>query len=153
MPPPLPPASSHQFELELPSTSQLSPSEVATPTIPAIPPPPFQTPPKLKPIEQVLKDIPGTDMASLRMLAVALARDAVFGKEEWAKSGLTTRKGSGLKEADKQKMDYVRTLVFSRVPKKSKVERELIWSLCRTSLSKSAQALRTKAKKNLCLDW
>ena len=146
-PPPLPPPLP-----SLPSRRWSSPVLSTTPKTPSIPPPPFQTPPKLKAIEQVLKDIPGTDMASLRMLAVSLARDAVFGREEWSKTSLSNRKGSELKEADKQKMDYVKTLVFSRVPKMSKVELELLWSQCRISLSKSAQALRTKAKKALVLN-
>ena len=88
-------------------------------------------------------------MASLRILAVSLARDAIFGRQEWAKTSLATRKGSELIGADKQKLNYVKTLVFSRVPKKSKVELELLWSLCRVSLSKSAQALRSRAKKQL----
>ena len=45
-----------------------------------IPPPlPFSTPPKLQPVEKVMNDNPGNDVATLRELAIALARDAVFG--------------------------------------------------------------------------
>ena len=60
-------------------------------------------------------------MASMRMLAVSLARDAVFGREEWAKTSLGSRKGSDLQPANKEKMDYIKTLIYSRMPKKSKV--------------------------------
>ena len=88
-------------------------------------------------------------MASLRLLAVSLARDAIFGREEWAKTCLSGRRGSELTKANQQKMDYIKALVFSRVPNKSKIELEFIWTQCRISLSKSSQALRTKAKKKL----
>ena len=60
----------------------------------------------MKPVEQVLKDIPGKDRAALRRLAVALARDAVFGREAWAKTYLS--------DADPAKMDYVKSMVHSR---------------------------------------
>lgn len=115
----------------------------------SVPPPHFDTPPKLKGIDQVLKDIPGTDMASLRLLAVSLARDAIFGREQWAQTCLSGRRGSELSQADIRKMDYIKALVFARVPQKSKIELECLWGQCRVSLSKSAQALRTKAKKKL----
>ena len=63
----------------------------ATPVMsPAIPlsfetppiPPPFETPPKLTSVEQVLKDYPGTDTEGLKRLALALARDAIFGRKK-----------------------------------------------------------------------
>ena len=43
-----------------------------------IPPPPFSTPPKLKSVEQVMSDVPGSDVASLRLLTTALARNAIL---------------------------------------------------------------------------
>ena len=44
-----------------------------------LPPPPFSTPPKLQPVEKVMSEHPGNDVATIRELAIALARDAVFG--------------------------------------------------------------------------
>ena len=49
----------------------------------SIPVPPFSTPPKLKPVEQVMRDNPGTTVASLRQLTTALARDAILGLLHW----------------------------------------------------------------------
>ena len=56
--------------------------------------PPFTTPPKLKPIEQVLADNPGNSVAKLRNLALSLARDAIFGRDEMSKLSLSGRKNT-----------------------------------------------------------
>jgi hypothetical protein len=131
---------------------QTPPPQSATPSsIPrktSLPLPlPFESPPKqLKKVEQVLKDIPGTDMASLRLLAVALARDAIFGREEWARCKLTDR-GGGMK-ADQKKLDYIKATVFARIPNKSKVELEFTWKLCRLSLSNQPRRYALKQKRN-----
>ena len=109
-----------------------------------IPPLPFSTPPKLRTVEQVLISNPGQDEAALRKLTTALAREAIFGRDELAKKSLTGR--TGTEELDKQKIDYIKSIVRSRVPKKSDVEFESIWKWCRRSLSKSCQTLRTTAK-------
>ena len=105
----------------------------------SIPPPPFSTPPKLRPVEYVMNNNPGSDVASLRILTVALARDAIFGKEELATKSLSGRKNTGVLDPDK--LNYIKTLTYSRIPQKSPVELEYIWTLCRTSLSKSCQTL------------
>ena len=122
------------------STSALSPS----PQPSKIPPPPFQTPPKLQSVEQVMQNSTGTDVASLRALAIALAKDAIYGKDEMAQSSLSGRKGTRTLSQDK--LDYIKTLVRSRVPNKTQVEFEHYWTLCRASLSKSCQTLRVKRK-------
>ena len=109
-------------------------------------PPPFSTPPKLRTVETVLKDYKGKDVSTLRVLTVALAREAIFGRKEMARSSLSGRKNTAL--LDSQKLDYIKTLVRSRVSEKSQVEFEAIWTLCRSSLSKSCQTLRTTAKKD-----
>ena len=44
--------------------------------------PAFFTPPKLRPIEEVLGDHPGSSVANLTNLALSLAREAIFGKEQ-----------------------------------------------------------------------
>ena len=115
--------------------------------VPSVPPPPFPTPPKLRPVEKILSEIPGKDVASLRLLAVALARDAIFGREELAKKSLSGRKNTS--SLDPDKLNYIKTLVRSRVPQTSKVEFEFIWTHCRASLSKSCQSLRSSARKKL----
>ena len=58
----------------------------------ALPPPPFSTPPKLVPVEEVMKDYPRSDVAPLRRLTTALAREAIFGKEEMCRSSLSGQK-------------------------------------------------------------
>lgn len=112
-----------------------------------IPPPPFPTPPKLEPVEQVMQNNPGSDVASLRNLTTSLAKEAIFGRDELAKCSLSGRKNTGTLSAEK--LNYIKTLVKSRVPNKSNVEFEHIWMLCRCSLSKSCQTLRSSARKRL----
>ena len=89
----------------------------------------------------------GTDLASLRNLATALARDAIFGRKEMAKKSLSGRHHTGV--LDKEKLDYIKLLVRSRVPNISSIEFEHKWTMCRLSLSKSCQTLRNSAKKKL----
>ena len=83
-------------------------------------PPPFTTPPKLKPIEQVLADNPGSSVANLRNLALCLARDAIFGRDEMVKFSLSGRKSTC--SFDEKKMEYIKTVVRSRVPNMSEGE-------------------------------
>lgn len=109
--------------------------------------PPFKTPPKLKLIEQVLTDNPGTSVANLRNLALSLARDAIFGRDEMLKFSLSGRKNTCC--FDEKKMEYIRTVVRSRVPNMTKGEFNGIWGLCKGTISKSCQTLRTKAKRKL----
>jgi len=118
---------------------------VSPSSVEKIPPPPFRTPPKLRPIERVMRDNPGKDVAKLRILTTALAREAIFGREELAQKSLSGRKNTGI--LDKEKLEYIKTLVHSRVPEKSKLEFESIWTMCRSSLSKSCQTLRDKKRR------
>ena len=89
-----------------------------------IPSPPFSTPPKLQPVEKVFNNHPGSDVASLRTLTLALAREAIFGREELTKCSLSGRKNSGTLLLNTEKMDYIKSLVQSRVPNKSQIEFE-----------------------------
>ena len=61
----------------------------------------ISTLPKLLPVEKVMNDCPGTDVSSLRELAKALARDAIFGRDELIKSSLSGRRNIG--SLDKKK--------------------------------------------------
>lgn len=117
---------------------------------PAIPPP-FDTPPKLCSVEQVMKNFPGKDIATLRSLTVALARDAIFGRDVLAKCSLSGRKGTGV--LCNEKVHYIKQLVHSRVPNKSIVDFENIWSMCRLSLSKSCQTIRNHTRKKILSDF
>ncbi len=112
-----------------------------------IPPPPFSTPPKLKTVEQVMSRYSGSDLASLRKLTTALAREAIFGRDVLAQKSLSGRKET--EQLDKEKLDYIKTLVHSRVPNKSAVDFEDTWKWCRGSLSKSCQTLRNAKTKNI----
>ena len=113
-----------------------------------IPPPlPFSTLPKLEPVEKVMNDHPGNDVATLRELAIALARDAVFGREELIKNSLSGRKNTG--SLDRKKLDYIKTVVHTRRPTMSDIDFEQVWTLCRQSISKSCQTLQSNAKRKL----
>ena len=87
----------------------------------------------------------GTDLTSLRRLTTALAREAIFGTDELIKHSLTGR--CDTLKLDGEKVNYIKTLVRTRVPNKSKVEFEEWWKWCKGSLSKSCQTLRSSAKK------
>ena len=110
-------------------------------------PPPFRTPPKLLPVDEVMQDYPGNDIFTLRRLTTALARDAIFGKQALGRSSLSGKNNTGCLE--KRKLEYIKALVRSRVPTMSDVTFEAIWAKCRCSLSKSCQTLRTTAKKKI----
>lgn len=128
------------------SSTLPSPVPSATSTLSTnYPPVPFDTPPKLRSVEEVMRENTGTSEMHLRSLTTALAREAIFGREELAKRSLSGRKNTVA--LDKKKTDYIKALVRSRVPNKSSVEFEYIWKQCRESLSKSCQTLRTNKKK------
>ena len=86
------------------TTSSLSENDTSAGTFKA--PPPFSTPPKLLPVEQVLQDYPGSSVANLRALSIALARDAIFWRKEMISSSLNGRKGTG--SLDEKKLDYIK---------------------------------------------
>ena len=75
-------------------STAISTSESTASNSKLLQPPPFTTPPKLKPIEQVLADNPGSSVANLRNLALYLARDAIFGRDEMGKCSLSGRKNT-----------------------------------------------------------
>lgn len=136
------------------SNSYLSSSGSSTETIPestgqytGFGPPPFKTPPKLREIQDVLGDHPGTGVANLRNLAISLAKDAIFGKDEMVRCSLSGRKNTAA--LDEKKLKYIKTIIQSRVPRMSEAEFESLWILCRSSISKSCQSLRTKSKRKL----
>lgn len=110
-------------------------------------PPPFKTPPKLRAIKDVLGDHPGTGIAHLRNLAISLAKDAMFGKEEMVRCSLSGRKST--MALDEKKLKYIKTIIKSRVPRMSETEFDHLWILCRNSISKSCQGLRVKSRRKL----
>ena len=109
--------------------------------------PPFSTPPKLRPIEEVLGDHPGSSVANLRNLALSLAREAIFGKEQMIKCSLSGRKNTTC--LDEKKLNYIKTVVRSRVPNMTQNEFDCIWGLCKSTISKSCQSLRNKTRRKL----
>ena len=109
-----------------------------------IPPPPFVTSPKLQTVEQVMSNYTGNDVASLRLITTALARDAIFGRDALSKCSLSGRENTAV--LNQEKLNYIKMLVKSHVPEKTKVEFE---TLCHASLSKSCQTLRCTTKRRL----
>ena len=67
----------------------------------SVPRPPFRTSPKLQAPEKVMRDFPGTDVASLKRLAVRLAKYAIFGRYELSTKSLSGRKNTTMLEAEK----------------------------------------------------
>ena len=65
----------------------------------------FLTPPKLQPVEKVMNDHRGNDIATLKELAIALVRDVVFGREELIKNSLSVRKNT--RRLDRKTLDYI----------------------------------------------
>ena len=105
------------------------------------------TSPKLKPVEKVINDYTGNVVTILRELAIALARDAVFGREELIKNSLSGSKNTG--SLNRKKLDYTKTVLHTRRPNISDVDFEKIWTLCKQSISKSCKTLRSNAKRKL----
>ena len=81
-----------------PMPQQFTPIQTFVPPLP----PPFNTPPKLRAVEEVMKDHQGTDVNSLRRLATAIAREAIFGKKELQNSSLSGKNRTG--SLDKNKL-------------------------------------------------
>ena len=77
----------------------------------------------------VLGDHPGTGIANLRNLAISLARDAIFGKEEMMSCSLSCRKNTTALDK-KKKLSYIKTIIQSRVPRMSETEFASLWILC-----------------------
>ena len=98
-------------------------------------------------MSEVLKEHPGSDVASLRDLTIALAQDSIFGRDKLSHSSLSGRKN--ITTLDSKKLDYIKKVVYSRYPKKSLAEFEFIWGLCSSFLSKYCQGLRTSARRKL----
>ena len=133
-----------------PPTPSLPPSPPPLP--PSLPlgppplPPPFATPPKHRPVEDVLRENTGTSSSSLRNLTMNLAKHCIFGKQELARCSLSGRNGTAT--LNETKLNYIKALVRCRVPRMSDIEFELTWEHCRGSVSKLCQNLRNKGRKD-----
>ena len=89
----------------------------------------FNSIPKLQPVEKVMNDHPGNDVATLRELAIALACDAVFGREELIKNSFSVRKN--IRGLDRKKLDYIKTVIHTRHPTMSDIiDFEQVCTLC-----------------------
>ena len=142
--------SAASYSESLPGGRSLSPmaesfrSEPVTPTkVENPPPPPFSTPPRLRPVRDAVAMVPGTDNSSLRKLTIAIARESIFGPKEMDTMTLSGRNNTIV--FDRTKLDYIERIVYNRVSdRKGQGEFELIWSQCLNSLTKACQNLRKK---------
>lgn len=99
--------------------------------------------------ERAMTCFPGKDEKTLRALAVALAKDCIFGADVLVKS---TRSGRGDKaqQLDPDKLNYIKHIIAGRIGKQvGDAEFELVWGKCLVSIGKQCQILRNKAKKRL----
>ena len=94
-----------------------------------------------------MRNYPGEDASTLRRLATALAHDSIFGKDALRSSSLRGGGKSKTGSLDKKKLEYIKTVLRTRVPDLSALEYEGVWDKCRSSISKSCQTLRDSAKK------
>ena len=69
-------------------------------------------------------DHPGTEISKLKDLAVALAREAIFGHDGLAKCSLSGRKNTGTERLDNKKLEYIKRVVRTRRPNTSYVNFE-----------------------------
>ena len=67
-------------------------------------------------MKDVLSNHTGTEVADLRNLAISLARDTIFGKQEMIHSSLSGKKNSNTATLDEKKINYIKTVVCSRFP-------------------------------------
>ena len=89
---------------------------------------------------------PGEDTSTLRRMAIAIARDSIFGQEALRSGSLRGGGKSNTGSLDKKKMEYIKTVIRTRVPNLSSLEFEGVWDKYRSSISKSCQTLRDSAK-------
>ena len=126
----------------LPSVTSL-PGLSGHPPPEVVPKPPFSILPGLKPVNQVLSEVRGTSDDALIKLAIALAKQSIFGKEEMERGSLSGR--GDLLALDEQKVNYIKEVVRSRVPRSEvDFEASAVWKSCRQSLSKVCQSFRNK---------
>ena len=74
-----------------------------------------------------MRDNPGGELSTLRRLACALARDAIFGRD--ALRGRSLRGGVNNKyiTLDKEKLNYIKSVIRTRVPEVSALAFEAVW--------------------------
>ena len=102
--------------------------------------------------ERAMTRFPGRDEKTLRALAVALARDCVFGTDVMLQSTPSGRGNNQTHQLDPEKLDYmyIKHIISRRMGKQpGNPEFELIWGKCVVSIGKQCQKLRTKAKKRM----
>ena len=114
-------------------------------------PSPFSTSPKLRPIKEVLGDHPGSSVANIRNLALSLAREAIFGKEEMIKCSLSGRKNTTT--VDEKKLDYIKTVVRSRVRNMTQNQFNCIWGLCKVPFQSHAKCCAIKQEGSCLLEY
>ena len=103
-PPQLPLPVTHSSQLVSTSPKAMQPAGSSSKAQSVIQKPPFDTPPpKFLPVEGVMMDYPGTDVAFLRRLTTTLARDDIFGREALCRSNLSGKNNTGCLE--KHKLD------------------------------------------------
>ena len=110
-----------------------------------MPPPPFSTPPKLLPTDEVMRHYPGESIETLRKMATALAMQSIFGRDALRRSSLRGGGKNNTDSLDKEKLDYIKSAVQSRVPNIPSVAFEAIWDKCRYGIGKRCQTLRDSA--------
>ena len=97
-----------------------------------------------------MTQFPGKDIKTLRNLAVALARDCVFGPQVMQESTRSGRGPAGKKQLDPEKLQYIKNIVAGQACRNSTdPDFELIWDKCLISIGKQCQILRNKEKKKL----
>ena len=88
------------------------------------------------PVEEVMNEYSGEQVSQLRKLASALACNSIFGKDALRAGSLRGGRQSKTQSLNKVKLNYIKTVIRTRVPNLSPIEFEAIWEKCHTTISK-----------------
>jgi len=80
-------------------------------------------------------------------MSCALARRSIFGKDALFCSSLRGGGKNNTASLDKEKLEYIKAVVRTRIPEMSSVAYEAVWDKCKGSISKCCQTMRDSAKK------
>ena len=89
--------------------------------------------------ERAMTRFPGKDEKTLRALAVALAKDCIFGADVLMRSSRSGRRDNS-QQLDPEKMNYIKHIIAGRMGKQvGDAEFELVWGKCLVSIGKQCQ--------------
>jgi len=80
-------------------------------------------------------------------MSCALAHQSIFGKDTLFRGNLRGGGKNNTASLDKEKLEYIKAVVRTRIPNMSSVAYKAVWDNCKESISKCCQTMRDSAKK------